>query len=134
MPSFVTVTPLAPPPPTAGVLLPLSCLLKDEERLAALSACSCALVAAFCAVVLLYAVMSEPEVTGRPLVAWNPGGASISLPVMIFAFTGHSLFFPVVRFFFFRSSRQVRPPFPVACPCGRHALLREVMRARGDHF
>lgn len=80
-----------------GVLLPISCLLKDEERLAQISAFSCALVAAFCAVVLLYAVVPEPDAAGRPLELWNPGGASISLPVMIFAFTGHSLFFPVVR-------------------------------------
>ena len=78
------------------LLLPLCSLLKNEESIAQTSVVSVVLMCGFTAATLCLAAYRGTRRIRPPLLLWRPGGATLSLPVLVFGFTGHSSLFPCV--------------------------------------
>lgn len=82
-----------------GVLLPLCALVRGEEAMSQASVVSVVFLCGFTAATMGIAFF--PSATNvkegappGPLALWRPQGVALSLPVIIFALTGHSALFP----------------------------------------
>jgi hypothetical protein len=79
-----------------GVLLPLCLLVRSEEAMSRTSIFSVVFLCGFTAATLCIATVPEPGVVMAPLAWWRPQGLTLALPVLVFALTGHSAFFPCI--------------------------------------
>jgi amino acid permease len=102
-----TVSPIIPPGAevgrseymgiiVVGVLLPLCLLVRSEEAMSRTSIFSVVFLCGFTAATLCIATVPEPGAVMAPLAWWRPQGLTLALPVLVFALTGHSAFFPCI--------------------------------------
>ncbi len=99
-----SVSPLVPPGADVGradymaslvlVLLPLCVLAREETTVARASVVSVVFLCGFTAATLFLA--AAPRGDAPALAMWRPQGALLSLPVLVFAMTGHASLFSCV--------------------------------------